>query len=212
VEGGASAVFEPVLRSLLCLFAAGHGSHLRGLAPAVRKSEGPRSSMASPICGSGVSGEPPPSPVGGTIRAWGRTRPGAGERAGQRCAVGGIAARHGAQRRRPARHGMAGASPSISGPQVRNCAQRGTSDSTRALRIVLRGPGAGGDPENSADRRRHHEGTDTARRSGADARAVSPHRHSCLCAHPDVGIPAAGRTPDRALSGGHSLGGGRCAP
>jgi hypothetical protein len=205
-------MFEPVLRSLFCLLAEGYGSGLRGLAPAVRTSEGARSSMASPICGPGVSGEPPSSPVGGTIRAWRGTRPGAGMRTWQRCAVGGVAARHGAQGRRPGRHGMAGAAPSICSPQVRNGAHRRTPDSTRALRIVLCNPGAGGDPENSADRRRHHEGTDTARRSGADARAVSPHRHSCLCAHPDVGIPAAGRTPARALSGGHSLGGGRCAP
>ncbi len=205
-------MFEPVFRCLFCLFAAGHRGHLRSLTSAVRKSEGDRSSLASPLCRPGVSDEPPPSPVGGTIRAWRRTRPGAGECAWARCAVGGVAARRRAQGRRPGRHDMAGAAASIRGPQVRNRAQRRAPDRTGALPVVFGDPAAGGDAENCADRRCCHEGTDAARRSGADASEVSPHRHSRLCAHPDVGVPAAGRTPDRALSGGHSLGGGRCAP
>jgi hypothetical protein len=212
VDRGASAVPEPFFRGVFCLFAARHRCHLRSLAPAVCQSEGDRSSLASPLCGPGVSDEPPASPVGGAIRAWRCTRAGARECAWERRAVGGVAARRCAQGRRPGRHDMAGAAASIRGPQIRNRAQRRAPDGTRALPVVFRDPAAGGDPENCADRRCDHEGTDAARRSGADASAVSPHRHSRLCARPDVGVPAADRTPDRALSGGHSLGGGRCAP
>ena len=211
MDRGASAVPEPFFRGVFCLFAARHRCHLRSLAPAVCQGEGDRSSPASPLCGPGVSDEPPTSPVGGAIRAWRCTRPGPRERPRERGAVGRVAARGRPQGRRPRGRNMARPAASIRGPQVRNRAQRRTPDGTRALPVVFRDPAAGGDPENCADRRCDHEGTDAARRSGADASAVSTHRHSRLCAHPDVGVPAADRTPDRALSGGHSLGGGRCA-
>ena len=188
MDRGASAVPEPVFRGLFCLFAARHRCHLRSLAPAVCQSEGDRSVPASPLRGPPVSDEPPASRVGAAIRTRRGTRPGPGERPGVRGAMGRVAARGRAQGRRPRGHGMAGAAASIRGPQVRNRAYRRAPDRTGALPVVFRDSAAGGDAENSADRRRHHEGTDTARGSGADARAVSPRRHSCLCAHPDVGI------------------------
>jgi hypothetical protein len=207
----ASAAFQRHIRFLLHLFAARGGMAGGRLAPAARPSEVERSAVATAVCRLRLSEQPLGSPACGAVHYRYGVGSGSGKRSFRSSTVGSVPARCGTQRSGFWVAHMDGVAPSVRCNQVGHRAERLPPDRVSALRLVRGHAGAESDPQDSANRRCHHQRSYAARGRDPAACRATVGGHPRFRTHSRGGICAADQASGGIMSRRCALGRGRCA-